>query len=615
MRKWLIKGSVALIGVGLGTALVYQALPPHNSPHNRLTNAGVSFFHTQGRAAPAAYLMARHAEKAENVEVAAHYYNEAARGLRNAPNRAVLEDTMRTYLMAGDGAAAAAIAKDIVKITPTHQRANLLLALAALKRGNVAQAQIYLEAMTASPIAKFLRPHFDLWLSLEQNDNAAHTQARETLLQSKIFQLVNLAQTARAAEYAGDIKTAAQIYNLGVNAKGLNHLFFTLDYAQFLERQGNILKARKTYLHYQNKRFAHAYVKAGLARLKTQDPQASPPPLSTTPLHHLMKGLQALAEVMQAQGRQELALIYGNMAHYLITDNEEDTTSATLLQYQNAQRAAALSLWQLARRNFTNVKGGGRLAFRAQIRAAEIIDEMGDTETAIAALTELAEQGTAENLNSQVLIEMRQKAQIVLGDLYRHHERFNEAERAYSLAINAASDANPPSWNLYFARGIARERIGEWSQAETDLHKARRLSRNDPHVLNYLGYSWVDKGLYLHESLNILRQAVRAAPNNGFFLDSLGWAYYKLGNYNNALAFVERAAQIEPTDATITDHLGDILWRMGRHLEARYQWRKALAFNPSDTLRTQIEKKNIAGLGVKKRPSRIKRLPRGGMEI
>lgn len=604
MRKWIIRGGLA----GVIVALVYLQF----TPRDRFAPAP-RFFESQ-KAAPAAYLMARHAEKSQNVETAAHYYNEVAKKLYT-PNRDVLEDSLRTYLVAGDMAAAVDVAQDMVALVPNHQRANLILALEAFKGENFEAVQTHLNIINTSPIAKFLRPHFDLWLALLEEDKATHNQAREVLLQSKVFQPVNLAQAARAAEYAGDIKTAAQIYNLGVHAKGLDYLFFTLDYAQFLERQGNVLKAEKTYRHYATKRFAHSYIKAGLARLAAQE---APPPLAASPIHHLMRGLQAVSETMQTQGRQELALIYGNLSHYLATDDEEDKTTIALLYYQNAQRAAALSLWTLARDLYLKVKGGGRLDFRARIRAAEIIDEMGDTQTAIATLSALAGEGASEegaDLSPSVLVEMRQNAQIVLGDLYRRHERFAEAERSYSRAINAASDDNPVSWNLYFARGIARERIGEWSQAESDLHKARRLSRNDPHVLNYLGYSWVDKGVYLHESLNILRQAVKAAPNNGFFLDSLGWAYYRLGNYNNALAFVERATQLEPTDATITDHLGDILWRMGRKMEARYQWRKALAFSPSEELRIQIEKKQKHGLGKKKRPPKIRRLPRGGVEI
>ena len=132
--------------------------------------------------------------------------------------------------------------------------------------------------------------------------------------------------------------------------------------------------------------------------------------------------------------------------------------------------------------------------------------------------------------------------------------------------------------------------------AEVDLQKARQLSGDEPHVLNYLGYSWVDQGIYLKEGLAIIELAVRKEPSNGFFVDSLGWAYYRLGEHEKALGYLEHASRLEPTDPVITEHLGDVLWRLGREVEARYQWRKALAFNPIEEDRVKIESKLVTGL-------------------
>ena len=151
-------------------------------------------------------------------------------------------------------------------------------------------------------------------------------------------------------------------------------------------------------------------------------------------------------------------------------------------------------------------------------------------------------------------------------------------------------------WHLYFARGITRERQGNWIMAEVDLQKARQLSGDEPHVLNYLGYSWVDQGIYLKEGLAIIELAVRKEPSNGFFVDSLGWAHYRLGEHEKALGYLEHASRLEPTDPVITEHLGDVLWRLGREVEARYQWRKALAFNPIEEDRVKIESKLVTGL-------------------
>ena len=130
------------------------------------------------------------------------------------------------------------------------------------------------------------------------------------------------------------------------------------------------------------------------------------------------------------------------------------------------------------------------------------------------------------------------RALVALGDIYRGDERFEEAETSYDRAIQELPEEQPLHWHVYFARGIARERLGDWEQAEIDLLTARRLSNDEPHVLNYLGYSWIDKGMYLQEALQIIVKAVKQKPNNGFFVDSLGWAYYRLGDYNKALFYL-----------------------------------------------------------------------------
>jgi Flp pilus assembly protein TadD len=170
-------------------------------------------------------------------------------------------------------------------------------------------------------------------------------------------------------------------------------------------------------------------------------------------------------------------------------------------------------------------------------------------------------------------------------------------------------------WHLYFARGITRERMGNWREAEMDLQRARRLSNDEPHVLNYLGYSWIDQGIHLDEGLKIIRQAVSKSPKNGSFVDSLGWALFKLGRYDEALDVLQKAGELEPVDPVVTDHLGDTLWRLGRQFEARYQWRKALAFEPEDRDRANIEKKLLMGLGPVPKAKPEAYMPRGGTAI
>jgi len=165
-----------------------------------------------------------------------------------------------------------------------------------------------------------------------------------------------------------------------------------------------------------------------------------------------------------------------------------------------------------------------------------------------------------------------------LADLYATLDRYSDAEPIYSALLDQDSE----NWRLHFARGVTRDELGRWSEAEADLREALALSPDQPEVLNYLGYSWVDRGENLQEGLAMIRRAVEQRPTSGAIIDSLGWAYYRLGDYRQALLYLERAVELEPASAVLNDHLGDVYWRMGRRTEARFQWRRALSQAPDN---------------------------------
>jgi Flp pilus assembly protein TadD len=154
----------------------------------------------------------------------------------------------------------------------------------------------------------------------------------------------------------------------------------------------------------------------------------------------------------------------------------------------------------------------------------------------------------------------------------------------------------PPRWALYYSRGIAYERSNQWSLAEADLEHALELKPDQPLVLNYLGYSWIDRGEKLHPGLKMIEKAVELSPDDGYIVDSLGWAHYRLGDYPSAVEYLEKALELVPEDPTINDHLGDAYWKSGRTTEARYQWRRALQFKPEKEDVKPIEAKLDGGL-------------------
>ncbi|MEO1345842.1 MAG: tetratricopeptide repeat protein [Pseudomonadota bacterium] len=192
---------------------------------------------------------------------------------------------------------------------------------------------------------------------------------------------------------------------------------------------------------------------------------------------------------------------------------------------------------------------------------------------------------------------------VSVGDMSRQLERFDDAVEAYDRAIGIYSDLGQEQWFVHYARAISLERLGEWPDAEAGFRKALELNPGHPQVMNYLGYSLVEKRIKLDEALDLIERAVAAEPNSGYIVDSLGWVLYRLGRYEEAVVHMERAAELMPIDPVVNDHLGDVLWLVGRYNEAEFQWRRALSLvdeeNPSpDIDPDRIRRKLDVGLYV-----------------
>jgi Flp pilus assembly protein TadD/LysM repeat protein len=187
-------------------------------------------------------------------------------------------------------------------------------------------------------------------------------------------------------------------------------------------------------------------------------------------------------------------------------------------------------------------------------------------------------------------------AVVALGNLYRGHDRFPEAADAYSLGIATIKEPVKDDWRIYYFRGVSLERSKRWAEAEADFQQALKLDPDQPQVLNYLGYSWVDQGANLDKALDMIKTAVDLRPDDGYIVDSLGWAYFRLGRYDEAVTQLERAVDLKSSDPVINDHLGDAYWKVGRKLEARFQWNHARDLKPEKDELPKILKKIEQGL-------------------
>ncbi|WP_246225944.1 tetratricopeptide repeat protein [Chelativorans xinjiangense] len=188
------------------------------------------------------------------------------------------------------------------------------------------------------------------------------------------------------------------------------------------------------------------------------------------------------------------------------------------------------------------------------------------------------------------------RAYLALGGVYAAQKDYRSAADLYDRAVAQVEEPERQHWNIFYQRGIAYERLKEWEKAEPNFKTALELYPDHPQVMNYLGYSWVDMNMHLEEAMDLIRRAVELRPSDGYIVDSLGWAHYRLREYDKAVEQLERAVSLRPDDAVLNDHLGDAYWRVGRQLEARYQWSHALSLDPEPELLAEVEKKMSEGL-------------------
>ncbi|MEW5687029.1 MAG: tetratricopeptide repeat protein [Pseudomonadota bacterium] len=186
------------------------------------------------------------------------------------------------------------------------------------------------------------------------------------------------------------------------------------------------------------------------------------------------------------------------------------------------------------------------------------------------------------------------EARLTLSDLLQANEQYAES---ISLLDGLIGETKAEEWQLHYARGRALERNGQWDKAEADLALALKLRPDEPELLNYLGYAWIDRGERLPEAMAMVEKAVAANPRSGAIVDSLGWAHFRLGNYKKAVEVLEEAVELEAGDPEINNHLGDAYWMVGRKDEAGFQWRRVLTLNPDAKIKLDAEKKLASGLG------------------
>ncbi|MEG3661810.1 tetratricopeptide repeat protein [Celeribacter halophilus] len=271
-------------------------------------------------------------------------------------------------------------------------------------------------------------------------------------------------------------------------------------------------------------------------------------------------------------------LLYARIAEALRPDEANYVLNvATLLE--------RLGNYDLATAAFDSISPEDPVYPIASLGRAETLRAAGKSEAALEVLRQLAKAHPEMD-----------DVHIALGDALRREERYAEAAEAYSVVIDRHQPPTRALWPLYFTRGTSYERLEEWEKSEADLRQALELEPDQPQVLNYLGYSFLELKTNLDEAMEMIRKAAEMRPQDGYITDSLAWGLYRLGRYEEAVEPMERAAELMPVDPIINDHLGDVYWAVGRVREARFQWKRALSFDPEEDEADRIRRKLEVGL-------------------
>jgi tetratricopeptide (TPR) repeat protein len=314
------------------------------------------------------------------------------------------------------------------------------------------------------------------------------------------------------------------------------------------------------------------------------------PMLIRSPQSGAAEVLYGLGSALSRQGGEDLALIYLQLARWL--DPQHDLAILSLADLYEFLKVPGRAITV-----FDAMPESSPLYRNAQIQRALNLDQLERTDEARKALQDLI----AKWPNDLEAIQ-------ALGNVLRGRKQFAEAAEAYSRALALIPSPTAQHWIYFYFRGIAYERTKQWPKAEADLKRALELipennARGRAQVLNYLGYSWVDQGMNLEEGLAHIRKAVELTPEDGYIVDSLGWAYYRMGRYEEAVVELERAIELRPEDPVINDHLGDAYWRAGRQLEARFQWNHARDLKPEPDDLPRILQKIAGGLADDREPA------------
>ena len=519
------------------------------------------------------YLAARHASVERDATSAATFYRSA---LRSDPkNNELLDRAFISSVDDGDIEEAVKLAERILAIDKTNRVARLVVGVHDLKLKKYPSAQSNINQSVRGPITDLVATLLSGWAAYGAGDAKGAVATIDKLAGPEWYPLFKDLHAGMILENAGKEKEAGLRFERAYKLDD-SMLRVSEAYARWLSRNKDAASATAIYEAFDKKLARHPLIVEGLRETKAGKKM---PSLVDSAQAGAAEALYGIGATLTRRGGEDLALVYLQLALYLQPSHPLALLSLADL-YESVKRP------QMAIKIYERVPSSSPLKRNAQIQLAIDLDSADRTDEAIKILKGV----TAEDSKDLEAI-------MALGNLERGRKKFGDCGATYSRGIDVLPAGNDKANSVwYYYRGICEERSKEWAKAEADMKKALELQPDQPHVLNYLGYSWIDQGVNLDEGMKMIKRAVEQRPDDGYIVDSLGWAYYRIGNYEEAVKNLERAIDLKPEDPTINDHLGDAYWRVGRTLEAKFQWAHARDLKPEPDDLPKIEAKIANGM-------------------
>ncbi|MER9682306.1 tetratricopeptide repeat protein [Mesorhizobium sp. M0184] len=559
-----------LTGLAIATGMAISALPAHA----KQTAEPVRITSFSG-----AYLAARIADGDNDLDSAISYYKQA---LAFDPNDTGLQQSLMLSLIAQGRFDESLVYADKLKAVPDVERfSRLALAIDSFHKKDFPKAEYWLKLSLESDLDRLISGVITGWAKQGAGDAGEAMASIDKLQGPDWFSLFKSFHRALIADASGLPDRADALYTATVQdtaaggAAPETWMRNAQAYASFLARKGDKAKA----LSVLDKAEAFAPGKVEIAALRDKINKGEKiEPFVAGPSDGASEILLDLATALNRGGGEPFVRLYLQYALALRPDNDAALVQLAAVAEQLKDGEGAIALYR-------RIPAGSPLKELSDLQLGLNLADLDRNDEAIAHLKAIVDAHPDD-----------MRAYLALGGVYSSKEDFRSAANLYDKAVEVLKTPTAANWNIFYQRGIAYERLKEWPKAEPNFRKALELYPDQPQVLNYLGYSWVDKNMNLKEGLAMIQKAVDLRPSDGYIVDSLGWAYYRLGQFDDAVREMERAVSLKPEDPVLNDHLGDVYWRVGRKLEATFQWNQARDLKPDPDVLAALQQKLMKGL-------------------